>query len=135
LFVSKAKGGNAFIDSATFKGQQTPGIQNVKYKSVEKKPYELKITKTKRGSFLDPITKNKKNPGACSYKVMESYDATQKKKTSLFLPKERRKTVTDEILQRKKSVPGVGKYIDSSKGKDIYSLISKRTFVRKGRFG
>ncbi len=34
LFVSKARAGNAFIDSATFKGQQTPGIQNVKYVRV-----------------------------------------------------------------------------------------------------
>mmetsp|Transcript_25494 Transcript_25494/g.28319 ORF Transcript_25494/g.28319 Transcript_25494/m.28319 type:complete len:158 (+) Transcript_25494:165-638(+) len=36
LYTSKAVAGNAFIDDATFRGMQTPGIQNVKYGSVEK---------------------------------------------------------------------------------------------------
>ena len=34
LYSSKAYAGNAFIDEATYKGMQTPGIQNIKYVSV-----------------------------------------------------------------------------------------------------
>ncbi|CAI2365491.1 unnamed protein product [Moneuplotes crassus] len=133
LFVSRTRAGNAFIDDATYRGQQTPGIQNVKYTSIEKKPYVHKITKSKRGSFLDPITRNKSSPGACKYKAMESYDATQKKKISLYLPKQPKKTLTDEVLRTKKAVPGVGKYLSSEK--DVYKFISKGSGGRRGRFG
>ena len=31
LFVSRAYAGNAFIDDATVRGRETPGLQNVKY--------------------------------------------------------------------------------------------------------
>lgn len=31
LYASKAYAGNAFIDEAVWKGQETPGLQKVKY--------------------------------------------------------------------------------------------------------
>jgi len=34
------------------------------------------------------------------------------KKSSLFLPKEKKKNIISEIARKKKSVPGVGKYED-----------------------
>lgn len=70
--MSKAYAGNAFIDDATFRGKQTPGIQNVKYVilsislsiqgAVERNSFKYKMTKTKRGSFLDSVEKFKVTP-------------------------------------------------------------------------
>ena len=55
---------------------------------------------------------------------MKSFDATQKKKVGLCLPKEKKKTLIDELVRKKKAVPGVGKYEDKTKCK-VFIILTK----------
>jgi hypothetical protein len=62
---------------------------------------------------------------------MKSFDKTQMSRNKLFVSKKKFKTLTDELTGAKKFVPGVGKY----NVEDSFKKISKRTTIRKGRFG
>ena len=89
------------------------------------------MTKSKRGNYIDSITKQKIAPGVGHYDTIKAYDKTQKTRNSLFLPKRKHKTLTEDFVNSKKYVPGVGKYNTG----DLFKKISKHSTVRKGRFG
>ena len=62
---------------------------------------------------------------------MKSFDKTQKSRVTLYLPRKKHETWTDEIVNIKKFIPGVGKY----NTENTFKRLSKHSDIRKGRFG
>lgn len=107
------------IEDAQHKAMQTPGHKYnpdiLKYRPrsacarIASKP---RVSGTRfNDTRMKSIVKDKSRPDMGSYQVTESHDKTRQHKRHFSFSKYKRTTYLDEHLNKKKDVPGIGKYV------------------------